>query len=194
MYAAAALPFQTKRPRSVHVDPASPTANGAAGSLVERFVLGSKVKPDLPPRVSRRVPVHAVTATPDRAGTSMRRQRFVAGSNAKPPRFPPPTTRTSLPSQTASAPVRPSGNGGSRRHEFRAGSYAAARASLAGHGLPSGSRSPTRITSSRPVHAPTGDWLPASGETGSLRQRFVAGLKAAPSENASPQQPPPQPT
>src|SRR2546421_2632956 len=107
-----------KRPLPVHVAAAFPTANGAAGSLVERFVLGSKAKPDLPASASRRAPVHTLTP-PNSDGTSMRRQLFVAGSNAKPPRFPEPTTRTSLPSQTASPPASPSGTGDRRRHELR---------------------------------------------------------------------------
>src|SRR5439155_13416784 len=81
-----------------------------------------------------------------------------------------------------------------RRHVFVAGLYAAARARLVGHGLPSGLRLPTKMTSSRPVHAPSGPWLPASGDGASLRHVFVAGVNAAPALKASPQQPPPQPT
>src|SRR3954470_22315133 len=41
---------------------------------------------------------------------------------------------------------------------------------------------------------PTGRRSPASGAFGNLRQLLVAGLYATPSENASPQQPPPQPS
>ena len=80
-----------------------------------------------------------------------------------------------------------------RRHVSVAGLYAAARAKRAGHGLPSGSTFPTNAISSRPVHAPIGSWLPASGERASARHLFVDGLYATPSEKASPQQPPPQP-
>src|SRR2546427_2144716 len=49
------------------------------------------------------------------------------------------------------------------------------------------------MINSRPVHAPIGDCDGASGVRESLRHALVVGLYAAPSENASPQQPPPQP-
>src|SRR5213083_2576509 len=105
----------------------------------------------------------------------------------------PPTTSASCPSQTTVAPPRADGRRAIRRHVSVAGLYAAARAKSAGHVLPSGLKSPTKTSSSRPVHVPTGDWDGASGDLASLRHVFVAGLYAAPSENASPQQPPPQP-
>src|SRR5207302_9351582 len=53
---------------------------------------------------------------------------------------------------------------------------------------------PARTTYSFPVQTPTGCWLPGSGAFGNACQAFVAGLYATPSENASPQQPPPQPS
>src|SRR5437870_5456749 len=49
------------------------------------------------------MPVHTLTAR-DTDGRARRRQRFIAGSNAKPPLVLEPTTRTSLPSQTARPP------------------------------------------------------------------------------------------
>src|SRR5439155_24764133 len=140
----------------------------------------------------RRLPVHA-TAAPRCAGPKRARRRhaLVTGPYGK---SAPPAVSTSIscPSQTALAAVPP-GSGASRRHAFVWGSYAAARASRAGHGFPSGFRLLTRSTSSRPVQAPTGCWLPARGDAERFRQRFVTGLYATPEEKASPQQPPPQP-
>src|SRR5215831_8315668 len=49
------------------------------------------------------------------------------------------------------------------------------------------------MRSSCPSHAPIGSWLGASGERGSFLVVSVVGLYAAPSDRASPQQPPPQP-
>src|SRR5438270_101413 len=114
----------------------------------------------LPPQRSSVLPVQAAAfaARPDSIG-GRRRQRFAAGLYANPtvargaglpPRGAPapPMTRTSRPSQTATAPPRDSGSGEIRRHVSVAGLYAAARASRAGHIFPSGPTSPTKTTNS----------------------------------------------
>src|ERR1051326_7816817 len=192
-------------------------SNGACGRGDQRFWTGSYARPCggttglpapavwLPPHSRSVVPVQAtaLAARPDSiAGND--RHRFVNGLYAKPvvesgAGFPPrgapapPTTSSSCPSHVTVAPPRGSGSGAIRRHASVVGSYAAARAKCAGQRFPSGPTSPTRTMSSFPSHAPTGDCDGASGDVASLRQEFVAGLYAAPSENASPRQQPPQP-